>query len=109
LGPSALILEGEFDAMLSHREAGHLAHALTVGGANQTPDRSALLALARCPWWLLGLDHDAAGVEGTRRWFDRAPHKARRVLLPHGKDLTDFAREGGSVAAWIWATCYALG
>jgi hypothetical protein len=99
----ALILEGEFDALIGLQEAGHVVHAATVGGSGQTPHRSALVALARCPWWLLALDHDAGGVEDARRWKARAPHKARRLVLPHGKDLTEFVQSGGDVLAWLGA------
>jgi hypothetical protein len=46
-------------------------------------------------------DHDEAGAKACRSWRERAPHKARRVLLPHGKDLTDFHVGGGDVAEWV--------
>jgi CHC2 zinc finger/Toprim-like len=105
----ALVLEGELDALVAFQEAGWLALVGTVGGATQTPRPSALAMLARCPWWLLGFDHDPAGVEAARSWRDRAPHKARRVLLPHGKDLSDFHAAGGDVAGWLAGELARLG
>jgi hypothetical protein len=97
----ALLCEGEFDALLAMQEASHVVHAGTVGGAGQTPHRTALAALACCPWWLLALDHDEAGVEEARAWKHRAQHKARRLMLPSGKDLSDFHRAGGDVLDWL--------
>lgn len=105
----ALVVEGEFDALLGCQEAGHVLHVGTVGGANQPPRPSALAALALCPWLLISTDHDAAGVEAARAWRDRAPHKARRVLLPHGKDLSDFHAAGGDVAGWLAGELARLG
>jgi DNA primase len=99
--PPALLVEGELDALVGWQEAGWLALAGTVGGATQTPRPSALSVLARCPWWLMSFDHDEAGVEAAKTWRGRAPHKARRVLLPHGKDLSDFHAAGGDIAGWL--------
>jgi hypothetical protein len=91
----ALLVEGELDAVLAEQEAGNLVLVGSIGGATQHPDRSALVALAQCPVWLVATDHDAAGVEAARAWRDRAPHKARRVMLPHGKDVGEFVQKGG--------------
>jgi hypothetical protein len=107
--PPALLVEGELDALVGDQQAGWLALVGTVGGATQTPRPSALTALARCPWWLLAFDHDVAGVEAARTWRERAPHKARRVLLPHGKDLSDFDAFGGDVAGWLAGELARLG
>ena len=101
IGPPALIVEGEFDALLAYQEGGHLAHAMTVGGSSQAPHASAIDALALCPTWLLALDHDEAGVRAALKWRDRAPQKARRVLLPSGKDIGEFVQAGGDLRGWI--------
>jgi DNA primase len=100
-GPPALILEGETDALLAHQEIGHIVHCLTVGGSNQAPHPSALEALATCSTWLLGFDHDEAGVKAALKWRAMANGKARRVLLPNGKDVGDFVQSGGSLRDWI--------
>jgi DNA primase len=97
----ALLCEGEIDALLAEQAAGHLVIVGTVGGANQNPHRKALAALARCPVWLIAMDHDEAGVEAARAWRERAPHKARRVLLPWGKDLGEFVQSGGDIVTWL--------
>ena len=97
----ALLAEGEIDSLLAQQEVGHLVYAATVGGASQGPDPTALLALARCPQWLLAHDHDGPGVEAAARWKSLAPHKSRRVLLPFGKDLGAFVEGGGDVLGWL--------
>jgi hypothetical protein len=99
----ALLVEGEFDALLAEQEVGHVVFVGTVGSANQSPNRSALLALARCPSWLLAFDHDIPGVEAARAWRERAPHKAHRMLLPHGKDVGEFVKDGGVIVNWLHA------
>jgi hypothetical protein len=102
IGPPAMLVEGELDALLGTQEAGHVVHAVSVGGATQTelrPETADLLGV--CPWWLIAVDHDEAAVKSVGRWRQLAPHKARRVMLPHGKDLSEYRAEGGDVRAWI--------
>ena len=101
VGPPALICEGEFDSLLAHQECGHLVHIVSVGGASQTPHRSALEALSVCPAWLLSLDYDAAGSAAAVKWDKLAPAKCRRILLPVGKDLGEFFQAGGDLRAWV--------
>ena len=96
----AILVEGEIDALIGVQEAGFLAHVGTVGGANQGPRDSALVALAVCPWWIVATDCDEAGVDAAWAWHERSPEKARRSILPHGKDLGEFHQAGGDVAAW---------
>jgi DNA primase len=105
----ALLLEGEIDSLLGVQEAGWLAHIGTVGGATQPPQRSALAALAVCPTWIIATDRDEAGVEAAWAWRERAPHKARRALIPHGKDIGDFVQAGGNVAEWLAGELARLG
>lgn len=97
----ALIVEGEFDALLANQELGHAANVVTVGGAGTEPHASTLASLARCPWWLIATDRDEAGIDAASRWIERSPHKARRAMLPHGKDLTDFVLAGGDPKGWL--------
>ena len=97
-----LIVEGEFDALIGFQEASHAIHVLTAGGAStRSLPRATRAALARVPAWLICTDHDAAGVEAARWWRTVDPHKARRVILPRGKDLSDFIGRGGDVLAWL--------
>lgn len=102
IGLPAAIYEGELDALVSASRAGHLAHAFSIGGATQSGIRDeTMVALTLCPWWLIAVDHDDAAIGSVDRWCGLAPHKARRILLPFGKDLTEYAVGGGDVAGWV--------
>ena len=109
IGPPALVVEGEPDALIASQEVGDIAHAITVGGATQEPDPSALGFLARCPWLLIATDYDGPGIEAAGRWIARFPHKARRLVLPHGKDIGEFSQVGGDVRAWLKDELHRLG
>jgi DNA primase len=98
-----LLTEGELDALLCHQELGHLLPVATVGGASQSPRPEALAALRAAPVWLLGFDHDPPGAAAALSWWRRDPAKARRVMLPFGKDATDFDRRGGDLRGWLAA------
>jgi DNA primase len=100
-GMPAMVVEGELDALVGWQEAGSLAHVVTVGGASQAPNESAMEGLARCPVWLLATDGDAAGCESAWNWRERAPERVRRALLPTGKDLNAFHLAGGDVHEWV--------
>ncbi len=100
-GVPALLCEGEFDALVGWQEAGWVVNVLTVGGAQQAPSREALTVLDSCPTWLLAFDQDETGNLAARAWWQRNPDKAMRVMLPHGKDLNAFHRNGGSVMEWL--------
>jgi len=92
-GMPALIVEGEPDALIGGQYLGHLA-------PGSLPPET-MQALARCPWVLIASDHDAAGARSALAWLERFPHKARRVLLPRGKDLNAFHLAGGDLVAWL--------
>lgn len=100
-GVPALLCEGEFDAMIGWQEVGWVVNVVTVGGAQQTPSREALATLDSCPTWLLAFDQDETGNLAARTWWQRNPDKSMRVMLPHGKDLNDFHRNGGNVLEWL--------
>ncbi len=108
-GVEAIVLEGEFDALLAHQELGHVINTITVGGAQQTPRPEALAALAGCPAWLIATDHDPAGDEAARRFAALAPAKAHRAFLPHGNDLTEFVTAGGDALGWLRSEFVRLG
>jgi DNA primase len=97
----ALIVESELDGLLAWQEAGWIVHVGATGGAAQPPLPSALAFLARCPWWLLATDRDKAGDEAAWTWRERNPAKTKRILPPHGKDLTEFVQNGGNVREWL--------
>lgn len=100
----ALLVEGEFDALVAWSEVNHVAHVISIGGANQSPQPSAREFLDRCPIWLVALDADRAGDQGAWKWIERNPDKARRIRVPVGKDLNDLHLTGpGKLAEWVEA------
>ena len=103
--PPAVILEGEFDALVAEQECGHLAYCTTIGGGQVEPRTEAKAALDRCPIWLVATDRDRTGVRVALEWHRRELMKVRRLLMPQGKDLTDFrtACPGTDLAAWLKA------
>jgi DNA primase len=97
-----LLVEGEFDALIGFQEVGHRLHVATAGSASvKVLPLAARSALALSTWILLAFDHDRPGVKAVWEWRERFPHKSRRVLLPFGKDLSDFFNGGGDVRAWV--------
>ena len=97
-----LLVEGEFDALLGVQEVGHLLHVATAGSSSvRSLPLASRSALALSTWIYLALDHDRAGVEAVWEWRERFPHKSRRVLLPFGKDFSDFVMGGGDARAWV--------
>lgn len=97
---------GELDAALVQQEAvvyGGACSFTTGEGSRLSPFFSQLLLSADVI--LVLYDADRAGQEGA--WRQVFLHTARAVmcpppqLRPGDKDVTDFARAGGAVAAWL--------
>jgi hypothetical protein len=101
-GPEAVIVEGEFDALLLGQCLPPGSAAVTMGSAGSVPGprfKPYLLGLDRVR---LKLDDDAAGAAGMAAWERLLPRVERLPPLPGGaKDLTDFWRAGGDLAAWL--------
>jgi hypothetical protein len=93
-----VICEGEFDCMLIHQHAPSGTAAITFGGKDAAPNYEALLLLRgkRC---FCAFDADTAGDLGAAAWQSIA----RRVRVPYGKDITEYAASGGDLAKWIAA------
>src|SRR6202021_421037 len=84
--------------------AGHILNVGSVGSASVSASRLSVetkASLARCSWIFLSLDVDGPGAENARKWREVYPHKSRRVILPHGKDLNDFILQGGNLIEWL--------
>jgi DNA primase len=99
--PPAMLVEGEFDSIIVNQQIGHLVYAVTAGGATQTPHPSVMKALENCSRWLICADDDESGDKFARTWIKRGGKRAIRILLPHGKDVTDFHVSGGDLNAWL--------
>lgn len=97
---TAVICEGEFDALLlsQHLPAG--VAAVAIGGATQSPGLRWSTLLSGMRRVLLALDGDAAGQSGAQRWRDALPF-AELMPLPSANDITDYWRAGGDLVAWL--------
>jgi DNA primase len=100
---TAVVTEGEFDAMLLYQEAGDLVGVVTLGSAaTRLPDAWVpyLLGVRRL---LVAYDADGAGADGAVMWATLSAC-AQRLLPLAGKDVTDFYLAGGDLRAWVQFT-----
>lgn len=95
---TVVVCEGELDAILLSRYLPHFALAVATGGADTMPDE---LGLLRTRDIILAFDNDQAGMRATDRWLERIPGAVVAGLSEDVKDITDFWRAGGDLAAWI--------
>lgn len=109
-GVPALLVEGEWDALVAWQEFGSVLNVVSVGGAKQEPKPSALDALSICPNWLVALHNDKAGNEGAKKWSICSGGKSVRAMLPSGRDLNDMHLDGeGRLREWIRSEYDTLG
>lgn len=101
---TAIITEGEFDAMLLHQECGDLVGVATMGSATAHPSDLMMRYLLPVPEWLVAFDLDNAGEKGAHWWTDNS-ERSRRAWIPwcdqSMKDLTDFHKAGGNLREWV--------
>lgn len=103
---TAIMAEGELDAILLDQEVGDLVPAITLGSCSASiPARAAqyLLPLRRI---LVAYDTDQPGRDGARSLVARYPGLPLEpvevpISPPHGKDIGDFLVAGGSIRDWI--------
>lgn len=99
-GRPALVCEGEFDALVAWQEAGDLVDVVAAGGARMALPSRWRAYLMAAPELLVAFDVDQAGEEGAAAWC-RATGRARRVSVPDGRDVNEFAQLGGDVRSWV--------
>jgi DNA primase len=99
--PTAIIVEGEFDAMLLEQEAGDLAGVCTLGSASSRHLSSQWLSyFLSCQRIFLVGDNDKAG----RDWAEAISglsHRLKQVQIPNGKDISEFWINGGNLHEWV--------
>lgn len=91
-GCPAVIVEGEFDALLLGQALGDRAAVVTIGSASGGRAKGGIArpirdALRPAPAWLIATDADEAGDQAAAAWNDYG--RARRVRPPIGKDWTE--------------------
>jgi hypothetical protein len=94
---TVVVCAGEFDAMLAQQHAPAGVACVTYGSESKgiTWEADYLLRGKRV---LIAYDNDQAGDQGAARWAAFG----ERVHVPGGaKDLTDYAKGGGDVSAWL--------
>jgi hypothetical protein len=99
-GESAILTEGEFDAMLLWQKVGDLVGVTTLGSCNRGLSARALRYLLGCPRQLVAYDVDAEGVKGAER-LAQLSSRMRRIRPLVGKDVTAFWQAGGRVREWV--------
>jgi len=90
---------GEFDRILAEQHAPEGVACVTFGGESKNVTELWRNVLKTAKTVFVCMDNDDAGDSGAGRWAD-VP-KTRRVRVASGKDLTEFAQQGGDVGAWI--------
>ncbi len=98
----AVVVEGEFDALLLGQFLPPGWAAVTMGGAATLPGATFLPYFGALERVLLCLDNDAAGQRALAAWRGLLAWAEAAPPLPGGaKDLTDYWRSQGDIDEWI--------
>lgn len=102
--PAAVLVEGEFDALVLHQEAGDLAAAFATGSTAGGRDTASLYQLLTYPLVLVAFDVDdnQAGDRAADWWLDALGPRAVR-WRPLAHDITDMLIAGQDVRYWVYA------
>jgi hypothetical protein len=93
----ALMVEGEFDALLLQQEQGDVVPVAT--GTNTGSRRERWIeALAVCPTVLVTFDPDKAGRQARKYWLSKLDNG--RKWMPLNGDVTDMWRAGIDLEQW---------
>jgi DNA primase len=101
--PVLLLVEGEWDAMLTWQWCRDLCDVGTLGGAQSHLDALDLAVLTRYAAILVVHDDDQAGEKG-RQYVAKIRQSSGRVQIvqpPPAHDLTDFWKTGGNLRGWV--------
>lgn len=96
----AVLAEGEFDALLLLETCGDFIGAVTLGSASQPLTARAADHLLGVPLILGMLDNDHAGVTRTAKLVQQLG-ALRPVIVPSGKDPTDYWGQRGDLRALL--------
>ncbi len=97
---TAVVCEGEFDALLLGQFLPEGAAAVTMGSATTAPGLQWRRFFAHCDQVFLVMDDDAAGAVGLAKWQEQLPAARLMPPLPLAGDITDNWAAGADLAAW---------
>lgn len=95
---TAVVCEGELDAILLWQEAGDLVDVVAIGSKTASPAVPFLGRLIGASRWLLALDLDAD--KEAEKWGEWSA-RVQRVKPLQGNDITDFYKAGGDLRRWV--------
>jgi DNA primase len=112
--PVAFLVEGEFDCMLLHQEAGFIVGVATLGSASaKLLDLRAVAALLPVQRILVALDRDHAGRDGMAKLETLSARCGRASIAAPHEDLTDMWTGGYRLRDWAehaaWVDAHAQG
>ena len=98
----ALIVEGEFDAMLAQQQLGDSVTVVTLGPASSRLTRRGRERLEAAGRLYAALDNDEAGHQAVARLLRALPTPLPTPLpIPSGKDITEFmVEQNGDLLGW---------
>ena len=98
---TCIVAEGEFDAMLAYQYVNLEADVITMGGATCKVTDRWLPLLLKYDRFLVVTDNDKAGEKAAAAWLSLVGNKGHRLVVPEGKDITDYWQAGGDVQALL--------
>ena len=98
---SAVLVEGEFDALIITQHAGDLVATVATGSTSGARRTRWIAQLALPPLVLVAFDADDAGDKAAAYWL-RVLTKAKR-WRPFWGDANAMAQDGADVRAWLAA------
>lgn len=103
-GPTAIVVEGDLDALLLAQDAGDLVTAVALGSVNVRPDPTTAELLRAAPLVLVSLDTDpAGGKEAWTKWFGLENVEVWPIPAKYGKDPGEARGNGLCLRTWVLA------
>lgn len=97
---AVVIVESEFDALLTQQEAGDLCSTVALGGVAKKPDVVTHNLLKKCSLILYALDFDDAGKKAYLFWRQKYAN-LRPWPVAQAKSPGDAIKNGISLREWV--------
>jgi DNA primase len=98
--PVMLVVESELDAIALNVACSDFALSIAISGKDASPDRVTDYLAKNKQHLLICHDNDEPGREMLKKWKGLYPH-ARAWPTLEGKDVGEFAQQGGNIRNWI--------